>query len=178
VWDVRLSELAAQIVAGRQNLVKQLNQGLATTYSDLVKAKTDIKVNYSAAGDPAGYASTLLRRLEHDRPLDLLRGYTAAGPHREDLIFTMNGSPLAVTASRGENRTLLLALKILELGLLESRLDTKPLLLLDDVFSELDGARRRALTLLMHDHQTFITTTDADIIAKDFAQHTRVLSTN
>jgi DNA replication and repair protein RecF len=67
-------------------------------------------------------------------------------------------------------------LKLLELKLLESIRDQKPLILLDDVFSELDGSRRRTLTKYLKNYQTIITTTDADIIQKHFAQNTNLIS--
>ena len=83
--------------------------------------------------------------------------------------------PADITASRGEARTLVLALKIIELELLEQSRGQRPLLLLDDVFSELDGARRHALTSYLAPYQTFITTTDADLVQKAFAAAARVL---
>jgi len=72
------------------------------------------------------------------------------------------------SASRGETRTAVLMLKVLELQLIEQTRDEKPLLLLDDVFSELDSTRRQALTSYLQDYQTFITTTDADMATKYF----------
>lgn len=175
VWDLRLSQLGAQIVAARQSLATKLNQRISDVYGSLVKKPSELSVKYSHSGGAANYASQMLKKLQKDHQLDLLRGFTGAGPHREDLIFRLNNQPLATSASRGENRTVLLALKIIELELLEAAHQQRPLLLLDDVFSELDGARRKTLTQLMRDHQTFITTTDADIVAKDFAQHARVV---
>ncbi|MEO8785260.1 MAG: DNA replication and repair protein RecF [Candidatus Saccharimonadales bacterium] len=175
VWDLRLSQLGSQMVVARQTLSQQLNQQLSDVYSSLVKKPTKLTIAYSYSGDPANYASLLLKKLAKDHQLDQQRGFTGAGPHREDLIFTLNDQALSSTASRGENRTALLALKIIELQLIESARQQKPLLLLDDVFSELDGSRRKTLTQLMRDHQTFITTTDADIIATDFAQHAHVV---
>lgn len=175
-WNIRLSQLAAQIVKARQEMIEGLNQQLAPTYSSLVGAKTNLTAEYSIKTDAANYASQLLKRFEHDLTLDLARGFTAAGPHREDIIFRLGGQPLSAVASRGETRTVLLALKIIELKVVEAATGQQPLLLLDDVFSELDGSRRRALTELMHSHQTFITTTDADIIAKNFAQHSHVIT--
>src|SRR5690606_14492144 len=97
------------------------------------------------------------------------------GPHRHDLQVILNGHPAAIAASRGETRTLLLALKILELKLLERVRDKKPLLLLDDVFSELDGARRRSLTQFLGSYQSFITTTDADIVVQHFMDNCTIL---
>lgn len=108
--------------------------------------------------------------------LDYARGFTAYGPHRDDLEVLIGGHSAATSASRGEVRTILLALKLLELQIIQEQRDQKPLLLLDDVFSELDGARRRALTGYLKDYQTFITTTDADVIVHDFAQKCNVIS--
>jgi DNA replication and repair protein RecF len=80
--------------------------------------------------------------------------------------------PAALTASRGESRTATLALKILEAQILERTRNQKPLMLLDDVFSELDGARRQSLTVSLKNYQTFLTTTDADIVVKHFTSST------
>ncbi|TXG76282.1 hypothetical protein E6P97_03795 [Patescibacteria group bacterium] len=118
--------------------------------------------------EPDQYASYYLRQLEQRYELDRLRGYTSAGPHREDILLELNGYPQQHTASRGEVRTILLALKVIELELLEAATGQSPLLLLDDVFSELDGARRKALTKYLTKYQTFITTTDADVAKRQF----------
>jgi DNA replication and repair protein RecF len=79
-------------------------------------------------------------------------------------------------ASRGEIRTALLALKIHELSLLEAVHDKKPILLLDDVFSELDGKRRHALAHFLSTHQSFITTTDADLVVDAKMQSSHVIA--
>ena len=81
------------------------------------------------------------------------------------------GRPINHSASRGETRSLLLALKIFELGLIEKARRQKPIFLLDDVFSELDSARRRALVDYLKDHQTIITTTDADAVIEYFSNN-------
>lgn len=175
VWDIRLSELGAQIVIARHEMINTINQQLTDTYNQLSKHKDNLLVTYSNSTDPQAYASYLLKKLEKDRPLDLLRGFTGAGPHREDIIFELNGQLLASTASRGETRTTLLALKIIELKIIEVHKDIKPLLLLDDVFSELDGARRKALTSFIKPYQTFITTTDADVVIKHFARQCNIV---
>jgi DNA replication and repair protein RecF len=174
-WDLRLSELGAQVVAARHITIKLINRQLEQTYNSLAGQNNTLAVSYSNETPPDQYASHLLKRLEGHRDLDLIRGFTAAGPHREDLLFVLNGQPLATTASRGETRTTLLSLKILELAILEEQLGQKPLLLLDDVFSELDGARRKALTTAMKNYQTFITTTDADVVMKHFAKRCNII---
>jgi DNA replication and repair protein RecF len=175
-WDVRLSDLGSNIVSRRFTMLETINQNLSTIYSELAKQPSTAKIVYSNEVDPPQYASFLLKKLEKNRELDVMRGFTSAGPHREDLIIYLNNQLLAQTASRGESRTALLALKIIELQIIERARDQKPILLLDDVFSELDGSRRKALTEHIKHYQTFITTTDADVIGKLYAQKATLIT--
>lgn len=168
-WNLRLSELGAQVVRYRQQLVDDINKELANTYSALAHTKSKVKLHYQTGAKPEAYGSYLLNKLEASNELDCERGFTAYGPHRDDFSIELNTQPAHVSASRGELRTLVLALKIIELKLLEQTHNKPPLLLLDDVFSELDGARRRALTTYLQPYQTFITTTDADVVTHHFA---------
>jgi DNA replication and repair protein RecF len=117
-----------------------------------------------------------MKALENYLQKDIERGFTAYGPHRDDFTVELKGVAAKTTASRGETRTLVLSLKLLQVALIEEKRGIAPLVLLDDVFSELDGSRRKALTMHLTNHQTIITTTDADIIAKDFAQHATTIS--
>jgi DNA replication and repair protein RecF len=174
-WDIRLSELGAQIVTARQQMLDVINKRLSITYNQLTGHKNKLETVYGINVDPDAYGSYLLKKLEKDQELDLLRGFTGAGPHREDILFVMDGQPLSSVASRGEVRTTLLSLKIIELQIVETYNNTKPLLLLDDVFSELDGARRKALPKIMEKYQTFITTTDADVVIKHFAKQCNII---
>jgi DNA replication and repair protein RecF len=135
-------------------------------------------LQYQSSCNQEQYSSDLLHKLEQSTQRDLERGFTTHGPHRDDFGILLKDKPVQEAASRGETRTLLLALKVLELRLLETKRQQKPILLLDDVFSELDGARRRALTEVLHDHQTFITTTDADVVLKHFTDKSNVILMN
>jgi DNA replication and repair protein RecF len=168
-WNIRLSDQGSQIAGARQQLADEINQNLAKTYSQIAKHKSKVEINYGAQFPVSNYASRLLSKLEASTKLDFERGFTAYGPHREDFIFYLNGQPASQTASRGETRSLLLALKIFELGLIEKARGQKPIFLLDDVFSELDGARRRALVARLKKHQTIITTTDAEAVLEYFS---------
>lgn len=174
-WDIRLSELGARIVRARESLVHTLNTKIGSLYQDLSKSETAVALTYQSGAGSEQYESTMLRQLEARRSDDIARGHTSFGPHRDDLAVYFNGTPAEEVASRGEIRTLVLALKILELHLLEAKRDATPLLLLDDVFSELDGARRKALTEHLQSYQTFITTTDADVVVHHFADHSNVI---
>ena len=103
------------------------------------------------------------KKLEARRDLDILRGVTSVGPHRDDLAMTVNGIDLRAYGSQGQQRTGALALKLAELEFLRSETGEYPILLLDDVMSELDASRREALlAFLQREHiQTIITATDA-----------------
>ena len=169
VWNVRLSELGGQIAKRRQALVTRFNDLAPELYVHLAGRNNQISLGYASRFNLDHYESQLLHKLESSTELDILRGFTAYGPHRDDLEVLIDGHPMQESASRGETRTLVLALKILELQILEEARDQQPILLLDDVFSELDAKRRQALTHYVEQYQTFITTTDADIVAQYFA---------
>ncbi len=166
VWDLKLAEIGEQIALARFNLAKQLNSRLSEKYSSIAKNKANIELEYLSHFPIDQYATQMVKRLEKNIKEDMLRGFTVYGPHREALDFKINGQPMSVVGSRGEVRSLMLALKILELDLVEHAHADKPILLLDDVFSELDSGRRRALVGSIKGFQTIITTTEADSLPK------------
>ncbi len=178
VWNIRLSELAGTIVKQRMETIGLINAKLSQTYSKISGKNTELKAAYKTSLDTRNYSAALLKKLEAQIELDRARGFTGAGPHREDFFITLNKTPIELAASRGETRTLLLALKIIELEILEEKTGKKPLLLLDDVFSELDGSRRKALTRFLKKYQTIITTTDADVVLKNFSQNCQTIILN
>jgi DNA replication and repair protein RecF len=169
-WNVKLCELAGQIVNERIGLIERLNKSIGKTYSSVANKKCKVKLSYFSDVETTQYTSSFLNKLEKQLELDRVRGFTCSGPHREDISVDLNGQSASTTASRGETRTLLLALKIFEMDELEKVNGQKPLLLLDDVFSELDGARRRYLVNYLDNRQTIITTTDADAVLEHFMQ--------
>lgn len=173
--NIKLSESAAMIVENRRRLTAQLSEQIPDIYNKIASTKTEVSLAYKSSIERTNYTARLLHQLEQNIELDIARGYTSAGPHRDDLECMLDREPANTTGSRGEARTLLLSLKMLELTLLEEKLGVKPLLLLDDVFSELDGARRKALVKFLKGHQTIITTTDADIVTKNFSQNCQII---
>lgn len=175
VWNLRLSELAGKIVQERRTLIEQINSIASETYQGLSDTMSNIHIGYRTTCPEVQYETALLHRLEANLERDALLGFTSHGPHRDDMTVQLNGHPSSETASRGETRTIILMLKIIELRLLERIYSTTPLLLLDDVFSELDGKRRQALTTFLQSYQTFITTTDADIVVQHFMNSCHVI---
>lgn len=168
-WNIRLSELGEKVASERAQLAGEINSHIAQDYSRIAAKKAKVEVEYDLQLKLENYSSRLLSKLESSEKLDFERGFTSAGPHREDFNFTLNGQRLGTTASRGEVRSLLLALKIRELELIGNTRKQSPIFLLDDVFSELDSARRRALVKHLQGHQTIITTTDADAVIEYFS---------
>lgn len=158
-WDVLLSEYGVMIANARRDLIEQLNGMLSGYYSEVAGEVHDLKLEYkselSARITGTGYIAQLHQKL----PLDRLRGTTSIGPHRDDIEFHLEGVPVKQSASRGEIRTILLALKTAYAALLEETHQTKPIVLLDDVFSELDSERQRNLLTLLQGNQTIITDT-------------------
>lgn len=174
-WNVRLSQLGGKIVEARTGLIEQIGERIEELYNEIATEKATVSLHYQSDANPENYSSEMLNLLSHNFHKDQDRGFTGNGPHRHDLEIRLNGHPAALAASRGETRTLMLALKIIELRLIEEVRAKKPILLLDDVFSELDGARRKALTLFLESYQTFITTTDADIVVQHFMDNCTIL---
>lgn len=176
-WNVRLSTLGGQIAEQRLQLVSEFNTQIAGAYSQIANHDFLVQFKYIGTCPAENYGTQLLHKLEKSAEIDQKRGFTAYGPHRDDWMIELDGHAAEQTASRGETRTLLLALKVLELQLIEKVRNKKPILLLDDVFSELDGARRMALTETLKTHQTFITTTDADVVVQHFLDQCNILPT-
>lgn len=165
-WNLMLADKGTKIVNERIRIIEKINEKLSSVYSSVAGNNYNLSVNYKSALGYENYSEKLLNMLERATGLDAQRGSTSVGPHRDDLAVNLNSNNMKDTASRGENRTLILALKIIELDILEEIHNKKPILLLDDVFSELDGLRRKMLTKHLSSRQTILTTTDADIIQK------------
>src|SRR5690606_26552843 len=115
-------------------------------YNSLSEGSKKASLHYETTSEGDDYANILLQQLQARTIQDRERGFTSVGPHRDDIVPYLGDYPILQTGSRGETRTMLLTLKILELQAVEKARREKPILLLDDVFSELDGSRRKALT--------------------------------
>jgi DNA replication and repair protein RecF len=175
VWNIRLSELGEQIVKARQALVDNINEQINMLYSKVSHTKTPVHLTYRSRFSHKHYGSELLSKLESHEQDDFDRGFTSYGPHREDMDIFLKNQPAQITASRGETRTILLIFKVIEAEIIEQARGVRPVLLLDDVFSELDVTRRQALTQFLQPYQTFITTTDADVVVQHFTQNCNII---
>lgn len=156
VWNLTLSEYGAAIIEKRLLFVAQLNDRLESMYRHISRKDDRVSISYSQSYNGA-VQQKLLSELHHVLQKDLILGFTTVGPHRHDVIFDFNDSPALTVASRGEVRSVVLALKFLEIDIIEQITGKKPVVLLDDVFSELDDERQQRLTTLTHSHQVIIT---------------------
>ncbi len=159
-WDIKFAELAKKIIDARQGFISIANTHLSRLYSSMAGSEHTISVRYVSHMPIDTYQQALLRALEQHRLGDATRGFTSHGPHRDDISIMINGYPASETASRGEMRTIMLAFKLLEVELQQQAFNTPPLILMDDVFSELDIEREKWLMHALEPYQTIITATD------------------
>ncbi len=172
VWDDQLVEVGSWLVRRRAEAVARLADEARAAHAELASEKETLSVTYDPAVlRKAGGLATPSREeiraaffseLERLRPAELARGVSLAGPHRDDLLLGLNGADLRDFGSQGQTRTAALALKFAELSFLRQETGEEPVMLLDDVLSELDESRRQALAGLLEDdrRQAFVTTTD------------------
>ena len=167
VWDEQLAPLAARIVKKRQEAVKLLH-GIADRMQRKISGnEEELLLEYELHGAEDGIVTEELsswynQKLKEAQEIDILRGSTSVGPHRDDLAFMVNGMDLRSYGSQGQQRTGVLALKLSELAFFREETGEYPILLLDDVMSELDrGRREKLIDFIREEHiQTLITATD------------------
>jgi DNA replication and repair protein RecF len=159
-WNVSLSKYGAYIISKRMAFVDEIQKKIGLTYQNISHADDMVSVSYSHLYKGA-VEQKLLSELDRYTDKDKLLGFTSTGPHRHDVLFDFNSSPATDVASRGEIRTIILALKFIEVAIIETIAGKKPLILLDDVFSELDKTRQSALIHQFTAHQTVVASVNA-----------------
>lgn len=171
VWDIQLCKYAQNIINQRIAFCKRLNELVGPIYTKLcAKDKEIFKLNYNSKfADSKNIEQDMMEMLKSSIENDVRRGSTSYGPHRDDIDFYLNEFYMKEYASQGQIRTAALALKLALIKLIEEMTGEKPILMLDDVFSELDTSRRQALLDYVKDIQSFITCTDISDLGKAHA---------
>lgn len=164
-WDEQLACAAAVIIKKRLESVKKLTMLANLHHRKITASRENLTVAYFLNGSDQDKTKDLSgwyhEQLSRQRKQDIISGSTAIGPHRDDLIFSVNGKNMRNFGSQGQQRTGVLALKLAELEFIKSETGEYPILLLDDVMSELDAGRRSELLLFIRERvQTFITAAD------------------
>lgn len=158
-WNIALGEYGSYIIQQRLQFIGDIDGQLNEVYRTISGVDDAVHAHYSHAH--ADTSQKVLADLHAHTERDRLLGYTSVGPHRHDVLFEFNDSMAVDVASRGEIRSMILALKFIEVRITERLLDVKPLILLDDVFSELDEARQKNLVTEFTNHQIIITSVGA-----------------
>jgi len=158
-WNVSLAQYGAQMIDVRVRLIERLNAGLDPTYRTIAQTRDTVSLHYSHTAID-NTEQKLLAELEAHIDRDRLLGFTGVGPHRHDILFSFNEASALGSASRGEIRTIILALKFLEVDIVQEVTGQPPVVLLDDVLSELDDRRQTHLATKFQNHQIIMTSTN------------------
>ena len=165
VFEEAMAEPAAEIIRERRRIVSLLSDIARETYLRVSGTEEQLSVSYhSSVKEEENIAETLCRLLREDREDDIRLGLTSVGPHRDDLILTLDRNPMKQYASQGQVRTAALSMKLSQMKILKDDSGEEPVLLLDDVMSELDRTRRVSLISEILSFQTFITCADREDI--------------
>ena len=163
IWDMQLAEYGTKIIERRKKFIDEVNRIIGGIHEKLTGGRENIKLSYeSSAGE-----LSMEEMLRKNRERDIRFKSTSAGPHRDDLCFRVGDLDIRKFGSQGQQRTAALSLKLSEIELVKMLIHDTPILLLDDVLSELDKNRQNYLLDSIHDIQTVITCTGLD----EFVNH-------
>ncbi len=155
IWDMQLAQYGKELICYRSEFIRQLNDMIREIHSRLSGGKEDLQIIY----DPSASAEQLEESIARSREQDIKQKTTLVGPHRDDIGFYMGEIDIRRFGSQGQQRTAALSLKLAEIELVKKLVKDYPILLLDDVLSELDGERQNHLLSAIDHIQTMITCT-------------------
>ncbi len=158
IWDMQLAEYGKKIIERRESFLSSMDEMISEIHGRLTGEKEELHICY----EPSGKAEDLAAALEKNRDRDIRQKITNAGPHRDDMSFYIRENDLRKYGSQGQQRTAALSLKLAEIEIVKKITKDTPILLLDDVLSELDSKRQNHLLNNIHEIQTIITCTGLD----------------
>ncbi|MBD3156042.1 MAG: DNA replication/repair protein RecF [Candidatus Aenigmarchaeota archaeon] len=172
VWDQQLIDMGSRLIKKRLDVIEKLDLLAGLVHRRITDGIENLELEYDCSIDKlnanmsrADIQKLYTEQLEKEQDHEIRRGVSLYGPHRDDLKLKVNGIDVREFGSQGQQRTTALSLKIAELEFMKSEMGEYPILLLDDVFSELDTKRKKHLLEVIKDKiQTFITSTDLDIL--------------
>ena len=158
-WDLLLADFGSELIKYRTNYIAEINQTLNQTYHSIAENNDQINLLYTTT-IPNINKNQFIKYLDQNYEKDRIMGYTTFGAQRDTIEFIFNQKLADGSASRGETRSIILALKFVEANTIIKKLGKKPIILLDDVFSELDEVRRKCLVDNFKNHQVIITSVE------------------
>lgn len=170
VWDSQMSAAAGRIYQMRARYLSRLAPAAAALHAGLCAGDERLALAYrtnvfegALPERPEEIAAAYREKLEAHLERDVFKGFTGPGPHADEIDITVNGHAARLYASQGQQRSAAISMKLAHIKLYKEDLELSPVVLLDDIFSELDQARRRGILSVLTDAQTFITGTNADV---------------
>lgn len=157
IWDEKLAEYAINIYNYRKEFINKINNKIKNIHDEITENKEEIEIEYITE---CINKEEYLKLLKQRRKLDIIKGFTTKGIHRDDFVIYINKKRLDIYGSQGQHRTSILSLKLSELNIIEEEIGEKPVLLLDDFMSELDEKRRSHFLNKIEKTQVIITCTD------------------
>jgi DNA replication and repair protein RecF len=182
IWDAQLATAGSRVIRRRARVLERLTPIAQAWHQAISNSTEELKILYHPhvrleADDPTVVQQTFLDKIQQRAIAERFQGKTLVGPHRDEVEFTINDTPARQYGSQGQQRTLVLALKLAELKLIEDVVGEPPLLLLDDVLAELDLNRQNQLLDAIEDHfQTLITTTHLGSFDAQWLNTSQILS--
>ena len=164
VWDDQMAEYGERIIAARKKFLARLDEITSEKLSQLTGGKDHLQTIYK----PNCEAGTLAEKLQKNIDRDIYFGSTQSGPHKDDILFSIDGREVKTYGSQGQQRTTALAARLAEIDLIREETGENPVLLLDDVFSELDESRQKFLLESIGDLQAFVTCTGIEDSVKKY----------
>lgn len=169
VWEEQLAENGAKIAVARRGFLETLSRHAKEAYAEVSAGAEELTAGYApnipVEGDEADVRSAISDSLAASRENDLRRGITTRGPHRDDVFLRLGDMDVRAYGSQGQQRTAALAMKLAEMRVMREASGEWPILMLDDVMSELDPTRRRKLLGCLPGVQTIVTCTDMEDLA-------------
>ncbi len=157
IWDEKLAEYGAQVYEYRNEFIEKIKEKISNIHNNITQQQEELKIKYLS---DCQTKETYKEELKKTRQSDIERGYTVKGIHRDDIYFFINKKQVNIYGSQGQNRTVILSLKLAELEIIKEEIGEYPILLLDDFMSELDGKRRENFLKNISNTQILITCTD------------------
>lgn len=157
IWDEKLAEYAVTISKYRNEYMEKIQEKIKKIHNEITDDKEEIEIEYITECDNK---ENFLNLLKSRRKLDIIKGFTTKGVHRDDFVIYINKKRLDIYGSQGQHRTAILSLKLSELNIIEEEIGEYPILLLDDFMSELDQKRRNHFLEKIDNTQVIITCTD------------------
>jgi len=173
-WDQQLAELQEVIQEERAAFLTFLQEKVPAVFDGMVPGGLDSQIHYLKS--PHAAEQEFRHHLEKNRYKEIAAGVSLYGPHREDFSVTWAGHPVEQGMSRGQSRALMVAFKMAELDYIAERSEKRPVLLLDDIFSELDLERRHRLFSVLSGYQVIMTTTELGAVQEMIAGEVSVIS--